>query len=50
MYYVIYDYTCGFNIYSEVNILYMDLNDYCIEYEGSKEECIEYLKNLNYKL
>ena len=45
-YYVIYEIGIGYNIYSEVELDLMDL-DYCTtEFWGTKEECIEYLNNI----
>ena len=42
-YYVIYDWTQGYNIYSESELDYMNLEDYTIECVGSKEECEKFM-------
>lgn len=42
-YYVIFEHCIGFNIYSEIDLQYMSMDDCTIEYEGSEEACINYL-------
>ena len=42
-YYVIYDWTQGYNIYSESELDYMNLEDCTIECVGTKEECEEFI-------
>ena len=48
IYYVAYETCIGYNIYSEIDLLYMDksIDDLAIEYEGSEEDCMEYLDNI----
>lgn len=45
-YYLIYDPSAGYNIYSKEELEYMSLEDCCIEYYGSLEECVIYLENI----
>ena len=42
-YYVIYDWTQGYEIYSEPEIDLMNLEDCTIEFTGTKEECEEFM-------
>lgn len=43
-YYVVYDFSSGYNYYGEDEIDYVDLEDAIIEFRGSKRECLEYIE------
>lgn len=46
MYYVIYFDYIGYNIFTEEELSFINMNDAYIEYSGSKEECINYIDNI----
>jgi hypothetical protein len=46
MYYVIYFDCIGYNIFTEEELPFINMNDAYIEYNGSKEECINYIENI----
>jgi hypothetical protein len=42
-YYVIYDWTQGYEMYSEPELDLMNLEDCTVEFTGTKEECEEFM-------